>query len=193
MIRSAPSRNVSGWLLASAAGTALLLLGCETSAPESSQPGSPSENSAERSPAAEEGSAQSSHPVPEGHVIAGSPGKATEAASDLTTVVRCDRSKAGRAVVDLKWQSASQPGAEQRIAVTIYGDGFETGRFDLSQPLPAEQTFLEWDLLKGQAFHNWRVITWRDGTWVPSETGRFEGPTCVGATKLEDPYRKQEP
>jgi len=127
---------------------------------------------------------------PEGDVIGGPPGAVGVAAAALQATVDCDRAKPGRAFARLSWSEPARSGVAQRIAVTIYGDGFETGKFDLSPELKPGETTLVWDQLYGQAFHYWRVMTQQGGKWVPSETGSFEGPTCVGGTKLVDPARQ---
>ena len=124
---------------------------------------------------------------PPADAVGGAPGATAVAAAALQATVECDRAKPGRALARLSWAQPARAGAAQRIAITIYGDRFEDGKFELSPELAPGETSLVWDRLHGQAFHYWRVVTQQGGRWVPSETGVFEGPTCVGGTKLVDP------
>ena len=67
----------------------------------------------------------------------------------------------------------------QRVAVTIRRDGFAAGSYEISEALPPGQTNLVWEQVHGQAIHFWRVLTLQPEGWVPSETARFRGPSCV--------------
>lgn len=107
------------------------------------------------------------------------PGRDQDAAGNLQAEMRCDEQQLRKAIARLSWTVAANQGSEQRVAVTIYRDGFETGNYEISEPLPPYQSSLVWDRLKGQAIHLWRVLTLQDEGWVPSVTERFEGMSCV--------------
>lgn len=101
------------------------------------------------------------------------------AAANLEAEVMCDEVELRKGIVRLSWAIAENQGSEQRVAITIYRDGFETGNYEISKPLSPHQPSLEWDHLKGQAIHLWRVLTLQPEGWAPSVTARFEGLSCV--------------
>ncbi|HXQ37639.1 MAG TPA: hypothetical protein VN843_26745, partial [Anaerolineales bacterium] len=103
------------------------------------------------------------------------------AATNLQSEVEC--AQPGLAVARLTWTPASNRGSAQRIDVTIYS--FDT-KFDSSVLLSPNENSLVWDKLKGQAIHDWRVLTLHADGWVPSETARFEGPTCIVEIEEEE-------
>ena len=110
-------------------------------------------------------------PTPDAPILEpGGPGAAT----NLLSEVECARP--GLAVAKLTWTPASDPGSAQRVDVTIYS--FDT-KYDSSVLLPPDQASLVWDQLRGQAIHDWRVLTLQANGWVPSETAGFVGPTCL--------------
>jgi hypothetical protein len=100
------------------------------------------------------------------------------AANNLVARAECSQMTPGRAVAYLNWTITS-PGNVQRVDVTIFPDGFATGDYESVGPLPSNQSSLAFDQLKGQAVHQWRVLTLVGGAWIASQTERFEGPTCV--------------
>lgn len=106
---------------------------------------------------------------------AGGPG----AASGLAANPRCEQSGSRVGVADLTWVPASTPGAEQRIALTIFPEGFDTGNFQVSPPLPPTATSYTWQGTNPGGAHRWRVLTRHGGTWTPSEIQIFTGATCV--------------
>ena len=118
--------------------------------------------------------AQSPTPVPPDIPIL--PPGGPRAATNLQSEVDCEAP--GKAIARLNWTLATSPGSEQRVDVTIYS--FEGDEFESTGQLPPDQSSLVWERLRGQAIHDWRVLTLHADGWVPSETGSFEGPTCVG-------------
>jgi hypothetical protein len=58
-------------------------------------------------------------------------------------------------------------------------DGFAEGAYWSGRPLEATRSRLSWTRLRGQANHDWVVLTLRDRGWVPSAVGLFVGPTCA--------------
>jgi hypothetical protein len=102
------------------------------------------------------------------------------AATGLESQTGCRDDDPRKGFADLRWVVAANPGSEQRVAVTIARDGFQTGNFQVSGPLGPNQTTLRWEQLQGQAIHYWRVLTRHGQEWVPSDTASFEGPPCIG-------------
>jgi hypothetical protein len=113
----------------------------------------------------------------------GGPGAAT----NLVAQPDCDPEVPGRSLARLSWTAALRPGREQRVAVTIYANGFERGEFDTSKVLQPHETNFVWKQLRGQAIHFWTVLTLQGERWVPSEPGKFVGPTCVMDNRLRLP------
>jgi hypothetical protein len=100
------------------------------------------------------------------------------AATNLVARVECAQAVPGQALAHLAWTITSA-GSEQRVDVTIFPDGFAAGHYESVGPLQPNQSSLTLDQLKGQAVHQWRVLTLRGGAWIASKTERFEGLTCV--------------
>jgi hypothetical protein len=103
----------------------------------------------------------------------------SRAATDLQVEVECSETELRQGIAKLSWTVAKSPGSEQRVAITIVRDGFESGEFEMSGPLAPDQSSLVWEQLHGQAIHYWRVLTLHGDKWSASETASFEGPTCV--------------
>jgi len=114
-------------------------------------------------------------PSLDGPMVAGS---GQQAASNLESQAGCRQDEPGKGFVDLKWTPAEHRGQEQRLQVTIYREGFESGNFQLSEALPPDRASYQWRP-EGQASHYWRVLTRHSDGWIPSETARFAGPPCV--------------
>jgi hypothetical protein len=100
-------------------------------------------------------------------------------ATDLQARTECSNTQLRKGIAKLSWKIASNVGSAQRVDVTIYRDGFETGKFETIGPLPPGQSSLVWERLDPGIIHYYRVLTLHTQEWVPSETASFEGPTCV--------------
>ena len=107
-----------------------------------------------------------------------SPGGAG-AAADLRADVECSGLAPGLAVASLRWAPAAERGLQQRVAVSLFEDGFERGDFETSAALSVDRSVMEWSRVHGRAFHFWRVLTLHDDGWHPSPTFRFEGVACI--------------
>lgn len=92
----------------------------------------------------------------------------------LAATPRCEE---GTGLVDLTWVPATGE-RPQRVDVTIRADGFETGQFDSSASLGADDSSLVWDQPQGQAVHYWRVVAGSGAGQVTSGVASFEGPSC---------------
>ena len=102
-----------------------------------------------------------------------------KAATNLQSEVGCSEINPRKSFAKLSWIVAENPGTEQRIALTIFKDGFHKGNFQVSEPLSPNHTSIAWDQISGQAIHQWIVLTKHKDGWVPSETASFEGPLCI--------------
>ena len=103
----------------------------------------------------------------------------SRAATALRGLAECSAVEPGVALASLRWRPARDRGTEQRIAITILPNGFETGEFRLSEPLGRNAATLEWRAIEGQAIHYWRVLTRQPDGWVASGRASFTGPICV--------------
>lgn len=110
--------------------------------------------------------------------VIGPPG-GSGAATQLTAKPRCEETGSRTGVADLSWVPAATAGSEQRVALTIFPEGFDTGNFDVSPPLSARATSYTWPKTNPGGAHRWRVLTKHGSTWTPSQTSMFIGATCV--------------
>jgi hypothetical protein len=108
-------------------------------------------------------------------VTEGGPGAASELAADAA----CSEVDLRKAIADLRWRPAVQPGTEQQVEVTIYRDGFQRGAVERGPTLPPQQSTLRWERLSPGIIHYWRVLTRQPRGWTASVPASFEAPTCV--------------
>ncbi len=96
----------------------------------------------------------------------------------LSSAPECDASTPGRTVTVLTWNPVVSAG-EQRIDLTIFFNGFESGDFIGTPVLPsAQSTYRLLDLEPGLQYE-WRVLTRVEGGWGSSSTATFRGMVCV--------------
>jgi hypothetical protein len=107
-------------------------------------------------------------------------GGGARAASGLEAVAGCSETEPRTETLKLRWALADKPGSAQRIAITIYSELFDDGRYESSPLLLADQTSFDWDGVAPGAVHFWRVLTRHPDGWVPSETARFTPGACIG-------------
>lgn len=108
-------------------------------------------------------------------------------ATELAAQVKCSDLERFKSIAQLSWRPAENAGDEQRIDVTIFKDGFETGKYESSKALPPEESSYLFQDVKGQALHRWRVVTLTGNDTIFSETARFEGVVCVGDVIVDQP------
>jgi len=101
------------------------------------------------------------------------------AASGLQAMVGCSESEPRNGIAKLSWDIAPKSGSSQRVVMTIFRDGFITGRFQKSEPLASDETSLVWERLEPGIIHFWRVLTLQPDRWVASETATLDPPMCV--------------
>jgi len=91
----------------------------------------------------------------------------------------------GKVIAKLSWTLANTPGSQQRVDLSMYWNGFETGNFETIGPLPPDQSVVESDELKSGIYYYWRVVTLTPEGWVPSETANCAVRFCPGGRALE--------
>jgi hypothetical protein len=106
-------------------------------------------------------------------------GTKIRAATRLRSATACSNSEPGRAVANLSWKPALEHGSGQRVIVTIFPNGFDTGRFDRSPLLAPTRSHIQWPRVNGQAIHFWRVLTRHGRKWTATITARFRARACV--------------
>ncbi len=114
---------------------------------------------------------------PDGTIVV-DPAQPADAADNLSSVTRCDDDDPAQPIAALTWAPASNPGRAQRIEVSIDPRGFDESTV-IGPALPGDASSTRWTEISGQALHQWRVLTERDGRWVSSRPASFEGPTCA--------------
>jgi hypothetical protein len=140
----------------------------------------PAATSSPEGPALASPTPGSSSPAPAATLVgvigpAGGAGAATQLAANP----RCDETGSRNGVADLSWVPAATAGSEQRVAVTIFPEGFATANFEVSPQLSARAAAYTWPKTNPGGVHRWRVLTRHGSTWTPSDTSMFTGATCV--------------
>jgi len=100
------------------------------------------------------------------------------AATQLRVTAACEQGDPGRSVVTFRWRPAPRRGDVQRLDVTAFLDGFETGRFMSSERLPPGASIYRWEGLEPFGYR-WRVLTRHGDAWTTSRQATFSGPVCV--------------
>jgi hypothetical protein len=67
----------------------------------------------------------------------------------------------------------------QLVAIATLPDGFETGRYTVSEDLPAEQDRFSVSPVEPGGVYYWRVLTKAGAGWAASQIATFTGPTCI--------------
>jgi hypothetical protein len=102
------------------------------------------------------------------------------AASTLNASSHCGPIGTHTAAADLSWSPATTSGSGQKVELTTVQNGFTTGKYESSPPLPASATSYTWPTVNPLGVHTWRVATLHGSEWVPSPTHQFTGPVCAG-------------
>lgn len=97
------------------------------------------------------------------------------AATRLQALPECD--SGNEPVVHLSWMPARDRGRAQKVAVTQFADGFETGRFEVSERLATNASTYDWLGTRANGAYRWRVLT-RYRAWTGSRIFSFIGPAC---------------
>lgn len=98
-------------------------------------------------------------------------------ATSLSSLGFCDPDSPATAAMALTWRSARA--GEQLVAISTRPDGFETGRYTVSENLPATQEQYAVSPVEPGGVYYWRVLTRSGQGWIASQVATFTGPTCV--------------
>lgn len=102
----------------------------------------------------------------------------TEAPRSLHVSGECSDVKRGVSVTQFAWSTPGGVIQAQRVDISMFRDGFRTGRFETLGRVPAAQGRLTWDRSRGGVNYYWRVLALTSQGWVPSDTARYETPIC---------------
>ncbi len=105
-------------------------------------------------------------------------GNRPESPTGLSVATRCSDITRGSSVVEFRWSAPPAAVQAQRLDVSMFRDGFRTGRFETVGRVPAAQDRLVWGTARAGVNYYWRVMVLTTQGWVPSETGRYEAPIC---------------
>jgi hypothetical protein len=98
-------------------------------------------------------------------------------ASDLRSATFCDPNSPASPAVTLTWVPAGS--GAQLLAVATLPDGFESGRYTVSDELAAEVANHQISPIEPGGIYYWRVLTRADDRWLSSVQESFTGPVCV--------------
>jgi len=133
-------------------------------------------------PAALSGTPRSATPIPVSTLMPGTPTLPVGgpgAATNLQSEATCSLEDPAKGIARLIWTPAERRGAEQRVALTTYVRGFDTGAFVTTGSLPPDQQSFVWERTGPGIIHYWWVLTLQTGGWAPSEVASFEGADCI--------------
>ena len=102
----------------------------------------------------------------------------SRAAAGLTQNAGCSETKLRTAEVFLAWIPAPA-GLAQRVDISKFREGFSTGDYETSGPLPSTRKAVAIEGSEPGVHYYWRVLTATGGVWVSSAPSRFEVPTCA--------------
>jgi hypothetical protein len=106
------------------------------------------------------------------------PAGAVPGADDLTYTADCLDTNPRRGLIALAWAPRGGKLSAQRIDVTQFHEGFETGRFDVSATLAAGVRAISLENPEPGIYYYWRVLSATPDGWVVSPVARFEAPIC---------------
>lgn len=106
------------------------------------------------------------------------PPAAGKAATRLGVTTGCAREDPGKSTATFRWRPTLPPGDHQRLDLTEFLEGFETGRFKSSERLAPGVSRYTWVGLEPFGYR-WRVLTRHGKAWTSSREAAFSGPVCV--------------
>jgi len=113
-------------------------------------------------------------------------------AMELSVGARCLDTNPRVARIDLTWRLGDPRASAQRVDITKFGDGFATGRFDVTPRLEGGAEAVAVEAPEPGINYYWRVLTETASGWVASPVGRFEVPICVSdGPVLRDPSSQE--
>lgn len=107
------------------------------------------------------------------------PAGSLAAADRLQPRAKCHPTQRRAAIVALEWQPVSSTGVEaQRVDISMFHDGFATGRYETTEHLLATTSGVSVEAPEPLINYYWRVLTRSPGGWTSSPVERFEVPVC---------------
>ncbi len=96
----------------------------------------------------------------------------------LEGVGRCSRTRLRGIEIVLGWE-VNRPQVEaHRVDISIFRDGFKTGRYLTSGELAASERELVFEAAEAGVYYYWRLLTETPEGWIVSGTDRVDAPTC---------------
>lgn len=96
----------------------------------------------------------------------------------LEASATCSPSRLRGIDVELSWQVELAQKEGYRVDVSMFGDGFQKGRYLTSGELSAASGGLLFEEALPGIYYYWRVLTRTPDGWVVSGNGRFDAPIC---------------
>jgi len=97
---------------------------------------------------------------------------------ELTATRRCSRTRLGGRDVIMAWKLSQAQSEVQRVDVTKFPNGFQSGDYLTSGERPAADRGLMFEEPEPGIFYYWRLMTKTPGGWVVRGTGRAQAPIC---------------
>ena len=105
--------------------------------------------------------------------------------TELGAAGECSSTRMRGIDVTLRWEVTRSQVEAHRIDITMFHDGFKTGRYLTSGERPvasgarsATQGQLLFETAEPGLYYYWRLLTKTPAGWVVSGSGRFDSPTC---------------
>ena len=89
----------------------------------------------------------------------------------------CSQTRLGTIEVTLGWETEAASDA-WRVDVSMFGNGFRTGRYLTSDTLPAARGEVDFDQAEPGIYYYWRLLGRGADQWTLRGHGRFEAPIC---------------
>lgn len=149
-----------------------------TETPTTSSPPEPGSSTSVPEPAGTETGSVPSLVAPDDGVPVVEAVDGQEVATNLTSEPQCDATTPGRTASALSWRAPAED-AQQRVDLTFFFQGFQSGDFVATPTLaPGQTAYLLLDTEPGVQYQ-WRVLTRTRDEWVSSDVALFRGAVCV--------------
>ena len=103
---------------------------------------------------------------------------AAGAAGSLDFVADCIDGNPRTRRIDFAWSPSATGALAQRLDISKFRAGFESGRFETTGALDSDRNSATLDMGEPGVRYYWRLLTQLSGGWVPSTIERFEVPIC---------------
>ena len=99
-------------------------------------------------------------------------------ASDLASTTGCHETTPRTAVIGMAWSGGPAIAVSQRVDISKFHEGFDTGRYETTGSLPGSTNTIAFVGAEPGIAYYWRVLDETPAGWVTSAVERFEAPTC---------------